>query len=88
MNGHLFAFTCPHCAATIDHRGSLRQGVAHCTGCGAQYRIDVRVAALTGPALTASRPGPIIRDPDAEGVGLVAAIEAAALKSRARKKAA
>lgn len=88
MSGHVFAFDCPHCAATIAHRGSLRLGVAHCTGCGAQYRIDVRVAALTGPALTASRPGPIIRDPDAAATGLVAAIERAALKSRARKKAA
>ncbi len=77
MTGHLFAFSCPHCTATITHRGNLRQGVASCQQCGADYRIDVRLAALHGPRLNASTPDAVCADPAAPGRALVRSLLAA-----------
>lgn len=73
MTGYSFIFGCPHCAHTIDHRGNMRQGVAACHGCGAEYRIDVAVKGLRGPQLTeVTTHGR--RNPDAEGASLITAL--------------
>lgn len=78
MNGHLFAFDCPHCTTTITYRNTLKAGVADCTGCGAQFRIDVAVAGLRGSQILQSMPhDAVCRDPHAAGAPLLAAIAAA-----------
>lgn len=78
MSGHVFAFDCPHCAATIAHRGSLRLGVAACTSCGAQFRVDVHVAALLGPQMRRSPVDAVTRDPDAPFTELITLMMGAA----------
>ena len=81
MTGHHFAFTCPHCAGGVYHRGAMRQGVASCPGCGADYRIDVRVAQLHGPRLRATQPDAVYANPDAPGRALIDLITAAQKKA-------
>ena len=76
MTGHLFTFTCTHCQHPIEHGGELTAGVADCTGCGAQYRLEVRVTALRGPRLH-------VPAADAEGAPLIAALMAAARRRAA-----
>lgn len=73
MTGYSFIFGCPHCAHTIDHRGNMRQGVAACPECGAEYRVDVAVKGLRGPLLSEVTPHGT-RNPDAEGAKLIAAL--------------
>ena len=74
MSAHVFAFACPHCATTISHRGELRQGVAACRNCGAEYRIDVKVATLHGPLLRSTPTDAVCANPNAPGRPLIAAL--------------
>lgn len=91
MTGYTFTLTCPHCGGVMRHvadgafspYGSA--ALASCTECGSQYRADVRLRALQGPALRQelldAPPGPhepayrgYRRNLNAEGAPLIAAL--------------
>ena len=55
MTGYTFTLTCPSCGDEMAHRangGVTPTGtcaLAACTSCGAEYRIDLRIARLSAP---------------------------------------
>ena len=66
MTGYTIPLTCPHCGALMAHTAGstprLRSVVAlcACTECGSQYRLDVVLQTLNGPAIRDTLPP----DPD------------------------
>lgn len=58
MTGYTFTLTCPYCSGEMKHLADGRAhshfgtaALADCTGCHSQYRVDVRLSLLSGPAL-------------------------------------
>ena len=59
VTGYTFTLTWPHCGGEVRHVTSSKEAhskygaaaLADCTGCGSAYRVDVKLALLSGPAL-------------------------------------
>ena len=82
MTGYTIPLTCPHCGALMAHTAGstprLRSVVAlcACTECGSQYRLDVVLSVLSGPAIRDTLPSEpphqgVERDLSAPGAALI-----------------
>lgn len=57
MNGYRFSIGCLHCEAPLEHTAGcaghprMQSVIAACTACGSQYRLNVELLVLNGPAI-------------------------------------
>ena len=62
MSGYTFTVTCLHCESVLEHNAGsaahprMRSVVAACTACGSQYRLNVELLVLNGPAMRETLP--------------------------------
>lgn len=86
MTGYMIPVTCPHCAAQLAHTAAGATythrtcALAACTGCGSQFRVDVVLSVLSGPAIRDTLPAVDVAcsNPNAPGRALIDSILAAA----------